>query len=108
MAAETLAPGLFGNAAAQHVWMAGGIGLMTLAVMTRATLGHTGQDLTAGAGTTLIYLALVASLGGRLAAGIWPAQASLLHVLSGLAWVTAFGGFAVLYGPLLLRAKPET
>lgn len=87
---------------------AGGIGLMTLAVMTRATLGHTGQDLTAGAGTTLIYLALVASLGGRLAAGIWPAQASLLHVLSGLAWVTAFGGFAVLYGPLLLRAKPET
>jgi uncharacterized protein involved in response to NO len=40
-----------GMAAAQHLWMGGAAGLMTLAVMTRATLGHTGQALTAGPGT---------------------------------------------------------
>ncbi|KGF66991.1 short-chain dehydrogenase, partial [Hoeflea sp. BAL378] len=34
-------------AAAQHVWMAGGIGLMTLAVMSRASLGHAGRPLKA-------------------------------------------------------------
>ncbi|MFP5511289.1 MAG: NnrS family protein, partial [Alphaproteobacteria bacterium] len=45
LAAEILAPGGFGMAGAQHFWMAGAIGLMTLAVMTRATLGHTGQAL---------------------------------------------------------------
>jgi uncharacterized protein involved in response to NO len=28
-----------------HAWTAGAVGLMTVAVMTRATLGHTGQAL---------------------------------------------------------------
>jgi uncharacterized protein involved in response to NO len=106
MALETLAPGAFGGAAAQHVWMAGAIGLMTLAVMTRATLGHTGRDLTAGAGTTAIYLALLAAVAARRAAGLWPGEAGVLHAISGLAWIGAFGGFAALYGPLLLRPKP--
>jgi len=106
MAVETLAPGAVGGAAAQHVWMAGAIGLMTLAVMTRATLGHTGRDLTAGAGTTAIYLALLAALLARLAAGLWPGEAGVLHAVSGLAWIGGFGGFAALYGPLLLRPKP--
>jgi NnrS protein len=31
-----------------HAWTAGAIGLMTLAVMSRASLGHTGQPLVAG------------------------------------------------------------
>ena len=30
-----------------HAWMVGAAGIMTLAVMSRATLGHTGQQLTA-------------------------------------------------------------
>ena len=107
MAVEALASGHLGMGAAQHIWMAGAIGLMTLAVMTRATLGHTGRELTAGAGTTAIYLALVAAVLARLAAGIWPGQASFLHALSALAWIGAFGGFAALYGPLLLRPKPQ-
>jgi len=62
LAAEILAPGSIGMAGAQHLWMAGAIGLMTLAVMTRATLGHTGQALTAGAGTITIYAALIISV----------------------------------------------
>jgi len=105
---EILWPGLIGGAAAQHLWMAGAAGLMTLAVMTRATLGHTGRALTAGLGTVAIYLALVLAVLARVAAGLWPAQAEVLHALSGLAWVGAFGGFALLYGPLMLRQKPAT
>ncbi|TDE41103.1 NnrS family protein [Antarcticimicrobium sediminis] len=100
---EALFPGMLGLAAAQHVWMAGTIGLMTLAVMTRATLGHTGQALQAGAGTTAIYLFMLAAMLTRLAAGVWPMQSDLLLVLSGLCWLAAFGGFALLYGRLLLR-----
>ncbi|MDX2482685.1 MAG: NnrS family protein [Pseudodonghicola sp.] len=100
---EALFPGMLGFAAAQHVWMAGTIGLMTLAVMSRATLGHTGQALQAGAGTTAIYLFMLAAMLTRLAAGVWPMQGDLLLVLSGLCWLAAFGGFALLYGRLLLR-----
>ncbi|GAB5471057.1 MAG: NnrS family protein [Rhodospirillales bacterium] len=100
-----LAPEVLGLAAAQHIWMAGAIGLMTLAVMTRATLGHSGQALQAGTGTVLVYLALVGSVVARLAAGAWGEVAMELYGLSALLWIAAFAGFALLYGPLLLRAE---
>jgi uncharacterized protein involved in response to NO len=103
LAVEILAPGSFGMAGAQHFWMAGAIGLMTLAVMTRATLGHTGQDLRAGAGTVMIYLALILSIFARVAGGVWPEFSSPLNTLAGLFWTLAFGRFAVIYGGLLLR-----
>ena len=106
LAAEILLPGLLGMAAAQHLWMGGAVGLMTLAVMTRATLGHTGQDLHAGPATVAIYLALVAAVLLRGAAGAWPAGAPLLHSLAGIAWIGAFGGYAAVYGRLLLRRPP--
>ncbi|MCK0150455.1 NnrS family protein [Marivita sp. S6314] len=104
---ETLAPGVFGMAGAQHLWMAGAVGLMTLAVMTRATLGHTGQTLHATPGTTALYAAIVIAVLARLAAGLWPSQASWLHMLAGAGWLAAFGGFALLYGPLLLLKPPQ-
>ncbi|MDG3039886.1 NnrS family protein [Roseicyclus marinus] len=103
LAAEILLPGSFGMAGAQHFWMAGAIGLMTLAVMTRATLGHTGQDLTAGTGTVMIYLALILSVFARVAGGVWPEFSSPLNTVAGLFWTFAFGSFAVIYGGLLLR-----
>lgn len=103
LAVEILAPGSFGMAGAQHFWMAGAIGLMTLAVMTRATLGHTGQNLTAGAGTVIIYLALILSVFARVAGGVWPEVSGPLTTAAGLLWIVAFGGFAIVYGTLLLR-----
>ncbi len=106
LAAEIVAPGALGMGAAQHLWMGGAIGLMTLAVMTRATLGHTGQVLQAGPATVAIYLALCTAVLARLAAGLWPAQATALHLVAGLGWVAAFAGFAAVYGPALLRPKP--
>lgn len=103
LGAEILTPGWIGMAAAQHLWTGGAIGSMTMAVMTRATLGHTGQPLSAGAGTVAIYGALVLAVLARVAAGAWPDDAAPLHLVSGLLWLLAFTGFAVLYGPLLLR-----
>lgn len=98
-------PALVVQSAAQHVWMAGAIGLMTLAVMTRATLGHTGRDLRAGAGTLTIYLCLVGGVLARLIAGFSPGFAGPLYIVSGLCWICAFGGFGILYGPMLLQSR---
>ena len=86
--------------------MGGAVGLMTLAVMTRATLGHTGQALAAGPGTVAIYAALVAAVLARVAAGVWAGEAGLLHAAAGLLWIGAFAAFAVVYGRLLLRFPP--
>jgi uncharacterized protein involved in response to NO len=75
---------------------------MTLAVMTRASLGHTRRALAASIATQLIYaLALIAVLC-RIGAAFAPSP-ELLYVAAG-AWVLAFGGFAVVYGPLLFRS----
>ncbi len=101
---EILAPGVFGMAAAQHLWMAGAIGLMTLAVMTRAALGHAGRPLHAGAPIAALYVLLVMSVIGRLAAGALPGALWALH-LSATAWILAWGGFAVIYWPILTRPK---
>ena len=88
-----------------HVWMAGAIGLMTLAVMTRATLGHTGQALRAGAGTLALYLCICLSIAARVFAGFSPAQSDLFYHLSALCWMAGFGGFVLLYGPALLMPR---
>lgn len=98
-----LLPDQLGGIAAQHLWMAGAIGTMTVAVMTRATLGHTGQSLNAGTGTVVIYLAIIGAVLARFFAGIFPGDASLLLVLAGALWALGFLGFVVFYGPALLR-----
>jgi len=97
-----LAAGLAGPAAAQHLWMTGAMGAMILAVMTRASLGHTGQALTANRATVAIYLCIFGAAILRFAAA---AHVGLSH-LSGLLWIAAFAGFVAAYGPALLRPKP--
>ncbi|WP_298863978.1 NnrS family protein [uncultured Sulfitobacter sp.] len=100
-----LQPDLIAIGSAQHLWMAGGFALMTLAVMVRATLGHTGQDLKASPAIVAIFGSVIAAVVMRLCAGIWPAGAMVLYSLSAVFWIGAFGGFAVLMGPSLLRKK---
>ncbi|MFN4142838.1 NnrS family protein [Aestuariivirga sp.] len=90
--------------AAIHAWTAGAILLMTLAVMTRASLGHSGMPLTADRRITAIYvLALVAALS-RIAAGLAPGASWLLEV-AGLGWILAFLVFVAVYAPLFLKPR---
>jgi uncharacterized protein involved in response to NO len=104
LGAAFLWPEALVESAGIHAWTAGAAGLMTLAVMTRASLGHTGRPLVASPATQAIYLAALAATLLRLGAalGTWPA---LLHA-AGLAWAAAFIGFAVVYGPLLVARPP--
>jgi len=92
------------QAAALHVWMAGAIGLMTLAVMGRAAYGHTGRALHAGPALAGCYVALVLSVAARLAAGFLPGATGLLH-LAALLWVLAFGVFSAIFWPVLTRPR---
>ena len=106
LGAELLVPSLSGLGAVQHLWMGGAIGLMTLAVMTRASLGHTGRDLSASSGTVLIYAGVTGATLLRVSAAAWPSGAMMLYTASAVLWVLSFSGFATIYGPLLVRAKP--
>jgi uncharacterized protein involved in response to NO len=104
MGAAVLWPAIFPTSAGFHAWMAGAIGLMTLAVMTRASLGHTGQELTASLPTQLIYLCAFIAALSRIIAAFEPSRV-LLHVAA-TAWILAFGGFAVVFGRLLVGHPP--
>lgn len=99
LAAAAAAVGLMPAAGAQHVWMAGGIGCLTLAVMPRASLGHTGRALTAGPGLTAVFVLAILSALLRLAYAL-TAQMWMLHA-AGTAWIAAFAGFAILFWPVL-------
>ncbi|MGI9478508.1 MAG: NnrS family protein [Hyphomicrobiaceae bacterium] len=89
---------------ALHGWTTGAIGLMTLAVMTRASLGHTGQALIATRPTKLIYVAAILSVATRIIAAFDILRETMLYV-SAFAWVLAFAGFVVVYAPHLLRRQ---
>jgi len=88
-----------------HAWMGGAAGMTTLAVMTRASLGHTGRALAASVATQAIYAAVFVAAMARVTAALVPDWTSpLLHVAA-CAWIAAFGGFAAVYGPMLLRPR---
>jgi uncharacterized protein involved in response to NO len=87
-----------------HIFGIGAIGAMTLAVMTRATLGHTGRELKADLATSLIYAAILLSTVLRFTAAFFPAEIAILHVSATL-WIAAFFGFALRYGPMVMRPR---
>ncbi len=88
-----------------HAWTGGAIGAMTMAVMTRATLGHTGRMLRASIGTQCLYAAVIAAAVMRVCASIEPAHMQTLLALAGAAWTFAFLGFAALYGRALCTPR---
>jgi uncharacterized protein involved in response to NO len=92
--------GLIGPGAGLHAWTAGAFGTMTLAVMSRASLGHTGRPLAATAATQACYALVVIGSVARICSALDHGPVALLHV-AGLAWSLAFLGFAAAYWRVL-------
>jgi len=88
-----------------HVFTVGVIGCMMLAVMTRASLGHTGRKLAASRVTIAAYVALIACALLRPAAEFFPGAMMHLYACSALFWIVGFGLFCVEYGPILTRER---
>jgi uncharacterized protein involved in response to NO len=91
-----------------HAWMAGGVGTMTLAVMTRASLGHTGHALRTSLATQFIYAAVLLAAVARIGAALDPRWSEPLLQGAALAWAAAFLGFGVAYGPMLCQRRKST
>jgi uncharacterized protein involved in response to NO len=92
---------------ALHGLAIGAVGTMSLAVMSRATLGHTGRPLRAPWPVVASYLLVSAAAIARLSAALAPESAAPLLGLSGALWSLAFAAFAVRLGPALLRARAD-
>ncbi len=93
--------------AALHAWSTGAIGLMTLAVMTRAIRGHSGRELTAPPTTQAIYVLMIISVLARLATIVELGSVLMLMQVASYAWVASFVVFVILYTPMLLFTHVE-
>jgi uncharacterized protein involved in response to NO len=88
-----------------HALAAGAMATMTLAVMTRATLGHTGRELRADAWTVTIYAFVTIGAAVRVAAPALPWDYMRLIEIAGALWAGAFALFLLSYGPKLLGPR---
>ena len=95
----------FPVSAAIHALTAGAVGTMILAVMTRATRGHTGHELRADGATKLIYALVTLAAAVRVSAALVERARADLLVVAAVLWVGAFGLFALCYAPLMLRPR---
>ncbi len=103
--AHALWPDTVPYATGVHVWAIGAAGMMTLAMMTRATLGHSGHALIASRGTHFAYLCIIVAVAARVAMAVLPALAMPLMHLAACAWLLAFAAFLAIYAPMLMGGR---
>lgn len=90
-----------------HFFTIGGIGLMTIGMMSRVALGHTGRDIRNPSPLLMfIFLAICMSAVFRVLLPMFAMQYYSGWVLvSGLLWVVGFGAFVAIYAPILLKPR---
>ncbi|MDA1091097.1 MAG: NnrS family protein [Proteobacteria bacterium] len=101
-----LLSGTIAETTALHVLTIGAVGSMTLGIMTRAGLGHTGRALRVTPAITFAYLAVSAAavirVGGPL---LLPDYYTAVMVGAGVSWCAAFAVFSWVYWPILTRPR---
>ncbi|GAA4742996.1 NnrS family protein [Sphingomonas daechungensis] len=90
---------------AVHALTAGAMATMILAVMSRATLGHTGRELRASLLTQAAYVLVTAGALLRVTAPLGLLDYRMGIEVAGAAWMGAFLLFLVAYGPILSKPR---
>lgn len=93
---------------ALHAFTAGAIGSLTLGMMARVSLGHTGRMLEPSPLMTWAFVAVNLAALIRIAQPLlFPGQHASGMALAGVLWIAAFGLFAAIYTPILLRPRVD-
>jgi uncharacterized protein involved in response to NO len=92
---------------AVHAFAAGGIGLMTVGMMARVSLGHTGRSIQAPPRllTAVFFLMLAAFVTRVLGPLFWPAAYPFFLGATQWLWALAFALFLWIYAPMWLRPR---
>jgi uncharacterized protein involved in response to NO len=93
------------RSAAVHALTAGAMATMILAVMTRASLGHTGRELKADSATVVVYALVTAGAVLRVCASLGLVDFTFGIEIAGLAWGGALSLFLVAYAPVLWKPR---
>ena len=92
-----------------HLFTIGGIGLITIGMMSRVALGHTGRDIrTPSPWIAVAFASIIASVVFRVFVPIITSQLYTLWVLvAAIFWVLAFTIFVSIYMPILLKPRAD-
>ena len=92
-----------------HIFTIGGVGLMTLSMMSRVALGHTGRDIKKP--SRWIGLAFAGLVGSVVFRAILPEFASQFYtswmLVAAILWILSFAIFVVIYAPILLKPRAD-
>ncbi len=99
----------FSRSLAIHLQAVGGVGLVTAAMMTRVSLGHTGRAiLKPGLPVVFAFILLVAATVIRALLPLVFPQGSVQWVLlSQAGWILGFATLLVIYLPILTRPRVD-
>jgi uncharacterized protein involved in response to NO len=93
---------------ATHALTVGAIGGLTLGMMARVALGHTGRTLVAPKAMNLAFVAMnLAALVRCFGPLVMPTNYMNVITISGCLWALAFTTFLVTYVPVLLRPRVD-
>lgn len=97
------------EAASIHLIAIGAVGGMTLAVMSRAALGHTGRPLTVSATITAAYaLVALAALVRSVGVSFAPDHYFLMIFVAGGLWIVSFVIFIAVYAPICMAPRLQS
>lgn len=94
---------------AVHAFAYGGIGMLTLGMMARVALGHTGRDVfNPPRILSVLFLLLFSGAVVRIVMPLLTSGSYAMWVmLSQLLWMTAFAGFVLIYAPMLVKGRVD-
>ena len=92
-----------------HAFAVGGVGIITLSMMARVTIGHTGRDIHhAPRVVTPVLIAMVLAATVRIFFPLlYPAHSQLWIAVSAALWIIAYALFAGFFIPILLKPRAD-
>jgi uncharacterized protein involved in response to NO len=94
---------------ATHLLTVGGIGLLTLGMMARVALGHSGRPLVLSPSIVVALYALAASALIRVAGPIvFASRYELVLWAAGALWTLAFALYLIHYTPIMFAPRADT
>lgn len=99
--------GLFPGNLALHAMTAGGFGVLTLGMMSRVALGHTGRTLATAKVINLAFVLLNAGVLLRVFGPLLIDNYTFVVHGAGGAWALAFLLFTIVYAPILLKPRAD-
>ena len=89
-----------------HAFSLGAIGVLTMGMMARVSLGHTARPLKVGNGMAIAFAAInLAAVARGVLPILYPQWFVPLVVLGGVLWIAGFAIFTIVYAPILMQPR---